>query len=90
MSQYISGKIKPKTATIIEMAKLDAGYFEFLNKYIYLNSDSCYWVANEYDTASGFAVISNNEQSKTKLYAEQKQSNCKVIPVIIAEKINLN
>ncbi len=91
-SNLIIGNLKyeNRVDNIIELAKSGSGYFEFSNKFTYLNSNECYWVNNEFGLADSFAVKTDNEEEKTKLYAEAKDSNCKVIPVIIAEKINLN
>ena len=94
ISDLIIGNLKyeNRVGSIIELAKDEnkPGYFKFSNKYTYLNSDSCYWVKNEYNSSSGFAVVTDNTNEITKLYSEQKNTNCKVIPVIIAEKVNLN
>ena len=74
---------------IIELAKNNFGYFEFSNKYTYLNSDTCYWLKNEYGIDSAFALKTNNDNSISKLYDELKDTQCKVIPVIEVEKVNL-
>ena len=93
-SDLIIGNLKyeNRVDNIIEMAKNDSGYFSFLNKFLYFNSDVCYWVNNEYNSENGtaFAVQTNNDLQITKLYEESKSTECKVIPVIIAEKVNLN
>lgn len=90
-SDLIIGNLKyqNRVDNIIELAKSGFGYFQFSNKFIYLNSDVCYWVNNEYDANNAFAVLTNNLQGETKLYSELKTTKCKVIPVIVADKVNL-
>ena len=43
-----------------------------LDKFLYFNSDVCYWVNNEYNSETGtaFAVQTNNDLQITKLYEE--------------------
>ena len=64
------------------------GYFKYLNKFSYFYSANCYWLNNEYDTNNSFAVSPLDENSM-KIYGELKSTSCKVIPVIIADKVNL-
>lgn len=91
LSDLIIGDLKygNRVDNVIEIAKSDSGYFKFLNKFTYLNSETCYWVNNEYDLNNAFAVLTNDEKEETQLYAELKTTECKVIPVIIADKVNL-
>lgn len=65
------------------------GYFKFLSQnYPYFISSSCYWTNTEYDTNNSFAVKVNGEL-ESKIYKELKETTCKVVPVIIANKSNL-
>ncbi|MGE5456019.1 MAG: hypothetical protein ACM3O4_02835 [Ignavibacteriales bacterium] len=65
------------------------GYYKYLNgKYGYLMSNTCYWTNSEYDVNNGFAVIKTDEIN-SKVYNELKANNCKIVPVIIANKANL-
>ncbi len=65
------------------------GYYKFINeKFNYLVSDTCYWTNSEYDLNNGFAVIKIDEVN-SRIYDEIKTTNCKVVPVIIADKVNL-
>lgn len=64
------------------------GYFKFLNKFSYFYYTNCYWVNNEYNQNKAFAVAPFDENSM-KIYGEDKATNCKVIPVIIADKNKL-
>lgn len=65
------------------------GYFKFLNQnYSYFTSTSCYWIDTEYNTSNSFAVKANSE-IESRVYKELKETTCKVVPVIIANKTNL-
>lgn len=78
-----------KDATVVIDEVECNGYFKFLNKFTYFNNTECYWLADEFDANKGFAIAPFDE-SAMKIYGEPKVSECKVIPVIIAKKINLN
>lgn len=73
---------------IILKAINSKGYFKYLNKFSYFYSSDCFWLNNEYDLNNSFAVAPFDDNSM-KIYGENKASVCKVIPVIITEKINL-
>lgn len=64
------------------------GYFKYLNKFMYFYSSNCYWLNNEYGANNSFAVKPLDD-NLMKIYGEAKTTNCKVIPVIIADKVNL-
>jgi len=65
------------------------GYYKYINnKFNYLLSNDCYWTNSEYDINNGFAITKTDEVN-SKLYNELKTNNCKVIPIIIVDKINL-
>ena len=79
---------------IINKTKKYNGYYSFLNdKYNYLVTNRCYWIDNEYDywineeyyNTKAFAITKTDE-SISKIYGEDKSSECSVIPVIIAPK----
>lgn len=73
---------------VIATAKSSQGYFKYLNKFSYFYSTDCYWLNNEYDDKNAFAVSPLDSESM-RIYGELKTQSCKVIPVIIAEKTNL-
>ena len=73
---------------VLSNATTTNGYFKYLNKFSYFYSSECYWLNNEYNENNSFAVAPLDAESM-KIYGESKGTNCKVIPVIIAEKINL-
>lgn len=65
------------------------GYFKFLNQsYPYFISNSCTWIDTEYNTNNSFALKINGE-IESNIYKESKETTCKVVPVIIANKLNL-
>ena len=70
---------------IMQNVSLSEGYFKYLNKFSYFYSNSCYWLNNEYNQTKAFAVAPLDDNSM-KIYGESKTTNCKVIPVIIADK----
>lgn len=67
------------------------GLFKFLNKYSYFTTTDCYWVSafykdeNETDKETTF-VATTYDESSTQIYETLKTENCKVVPVIIANK----
>lgn len=73
---------------VIANATTNNGYFKYLNKFSYFYSNDCYWLGNEYNVENAFAVAKFDDDYM-KIYPELKTSNCMIIPVIIAEKINL-
>lgn len=62
------------------------GYYIF-NSFNYLSSNICYWTNTEYNTDKGMAVISGADA--TKLYGESKNTECKIVPVVLALKEDL-
>lgn len=73
--------------TIASVVSAD-GYFKYLNKFTYFYSLDCIWLNNEYNSTNSFAIAPLDSNSM-KIYGEAKTENCKVIPVIIADKANL-
>lgn len=65
------------------------GYYKYVNeKYNYFDSDTCYWTNSEYDINNGFAITKIDEIN-SKVYNELKATSCKVVPVIIANKTDI-
>ena len=60
------------------------GYFKFSDKFLYFQSDECYWLDNEYDKNIAFAV-DILDQNSMKISATDK-NNCKAVPIIIGNK----
>lgn len=66
------------------------GYYNFLNEnYDYLVTNKCYWLNREYNETKGF-VLTKKDETTSKIYGEDKNTNCSVLPVIIAPKNKLN
>jgi len=75
---------------IINNTVLYNGYYSFLNeKYEYLITNKCYWLNKEYNETLGFA-LTKKDDTVSKIYGEEKNNNCSIVPVIIAPKTNLN
>ena len=65
------------------------GLFRFNNdEYPYLVSNKCYWTNTEYDADRGFALTKIDEDY-SKVYGSAKNTNCSVVPVIVANKTDL-
>ena len=65
------------------------GYYRFKNlKFDYLISDSCYLTNSEYALDTAFMIEKIDEEHST-LYGESKITSCNLIPLIIANKSNL-
>ena len=65
------------------------GYIRYSNtNFPYFTSSSCYWLSNEYDANNQFAFVKINTKY-SKIYAQTKTKNCKVLPVIEVSKAKL-
>ena len=69
--------------TILNTTQNYAYYQYDSDVYSYLSSNMCYWTNSLYDSNNAFAVYNNN------LYGELKSTTCKVVPIIVANKIDL-
>ena len=79
-----------RITTEINKAKALNGYYTFRNnRFNYLSSNSCYWLNSEYNNQNGFAFVRMDEDN-TRVYPKDKTEECRVIPVILAPKDNLN
>ncbi len=66
------------------------GNFTYSNdKFSSLYTATCVWTNSEYDVDNGFAIGSINT-SRSQLYSNNKTNQCKVVPVIIADKTALS
>ena len=91
LSDTIIGNLNYSDRIKTEIIKTtnDNGYYVFDNeKFGFLSSNVCYWASNEYNSGSGFAVKSI-DLLQTKMYGEIKETNCNVVPIILANKQNL-
>lgn len=58
------------------------GYFVFDSTvYDYLDTNKCYWINKEYDENRAFA-FTKLEEGKMKIYPEDKESICYIVPVL--------
>jgi hypothetical protein len=91
LSDAIIGNLKyqDRIQTEIERATNEGGYYVFeYEKFEFLSSNVCYWTKTEYNNELAFA-LKNIDQNQTKIYGELKNTNCNVVPVILANKNNL-
>lgn len=88
ISNQIIGNLDYEGRMDIEVNKainLD-GYFRYLNSnFNFLVSSKCYWIKSEYDTLNGFAM-NKIDDTYSKIYKEDKNTSCEIVPVIIAAK----
>ena len=61
--------------------------YKFSNDIQWALSSDCYWTTTAYDSDKMFAAVSNMEYST--ISGVDKSTNCKVVPVIIANKTTL-
>ena len=61
-------------------------YYKYLNsKFSFLKADTCIWTNMPYGEYGGFAIGPNDENT-SKIYKVSNESQCKIIPIIEAEK----
>lgn len=73
----------------INKAITDTGYYKFLNeKFPFIVSSKCYWINSNYNEEYGFA-LTKIDDTYSKMYNEDKQTQCEIVPVIIASKATL-
>lgn len=66
------------------------GYFRFKSQtFTYFSSTNCYWLDNNYNENSHFALVKVDDLF-SKVYSENDNNTCRVIPVIEVSKNNLN
>ncbi len=66
------------------------GYISFdSTKFDYLDTNKCYWINEEYDETRAFA-FTKLEEGKMKIYPEDKESICYIVPVIKVPREKLN
>lgn len=66
------------------------GYYSFQNiSYAFLVTNKCYWLNKEYDESKAFSLTKIDEDT-SKIYGEEKNNICSVVPAILAPKSSLN
>ena len=91
VSNRIIGDVKygTRASTVRTWTVSKNGLFRFNNDvYPYLVSNKCYWTNTEYDTDRGF-TLTKIDEDYSKVYGNAKTNNCSVVPVIVANKTNL-
>ncbi len=91
ISDLILGKLNYGNRISTEIAKAVSynGHYNFSNeRFSYLSAANCYWTNTEYNSSNGFAV-KKIDDINSKIYGEDKNASCNVIPVIIVPKENL-
>lgn len=72
-----------------ETVKYD-GHIRFKNEmFTYFSPASCYWLEDTYNTNNHFALVKVDELF-SKIYPENKNTTCKIVPVIEVSKNKLN
>lgn len=73
----------------LNKAIADTGYYKFLNeKFPFFVSSKCYWINSNYNEEYGFA-LTKMDDTYSKIYNENKKTQCEIVPVIIASKATL-
>ena len=88
LSDTVIGNLNYEGRKEIELNKAIAGngYYKFLNeKFPFLVSSKCYWINSQYNEENAFALTKIDE-IHSKIYNENKQTECEIVPVIIASK----
>jgi hypothetical protein len=91
LSDLVIGNLKYEGRINTELNRTITGngYYRFVNeKFSYLNSVDCFWTNSEYDSNNAFAVKMIDE-TNSKIYSENKTTTCNIVPVIIANKEDL-
>ena len=86
LSNKIIGKVlfDDRASNIINKVRSENNSFVFnTSKYLYLSTSDCIWTKDNYDDSRAFALDYN------KIYPENKNTTCKIIPVIKANKQKL-
>lgn len=75
--------------SIIDVTVPYSGHYSFKNtSYPYLVTNKCYWLNKEYDETKSFSLTKIDEDT-SKIYGEEKNNICSVVPAILVPKTNL-
>ena len=65
------------------------GYYEYLiSEFNFITSNSCYWTTTPYNNDKAFA-FKKEDASHGIIYGEEKNTNCGIMPIIVARKSNI-
>ena len=84
ISDRVIGKVSNNTRanSIINNLTTNNGYIEY-SSFTYLQSVNCVWTNSTYNNDLGFAL------DRTKLYGANKNTGCRMIPVLTVQKTRL-
>lgn len=84
ISDRVIGKVQNNTRanSIISNVATNNGRFEY-SSFAYIQSVNCIWTNTTYNDTLGFAL------DRTKLYGENKNTECRMLPVLIVSKNKL-
>ncbi len=91
LSDLIIGNLNypDRISDIIAKSKEYNGAFNFSNeKFPYLSSNKCYWLNTEYNEEKAY-TFQKQSDTFTKIYGEEKNDSCSVVPIIIIDKEKL-
>lgn len=92
LSDVVIGNLnyQDRMSTMINNAINYNGYFIFNNqRFSDLSSTRCYWLDSDYGIDKAFA-LEKVDDTTSRIYGNDINNSCSVIPVIIASKANLN
>ena len=92
LSDVVIGNLnyQNRMTTMIDNAINYNGYFSFNNqRFSDLSSTRCYWIDSQYGTDKAFALEKVNDTT-SRIYGNDINNSCSIIPVIIVSKSNLN
>ena len=91
ISDQIIGNLNYNTriSTELNLATSYNGYYNYSNSsFNYLSSNTCFWTNTNYNDTKAFAS-KRIDLDNSKIYGEDKQEQCNIIPIILASKVNL-
>lgn len=92
LSDVVIGNLnyQNRMTTMIDNAINYNGYFSFNNqRFSDLSSTRCYWIDSQYGNDKAFALEKVNDTT-SRIYGNDINNSCSIIPVIIVSKSNLN
>ena len=83
----VSEIITKRIEETLKMVKLESSVLE--KRFSDLSSTRCYWIDSQYGTDKAFALEKVNDTT-SRIYGNDINNSCSIIPVIIVSKSNLN
>ena len=91
LSNESIGYLNYETRLNEQLAKVISyeGSYRFINsEYPYFSTTKCYWLNTPYNESKQF-VIKKIDETYSKIYGEDKTTECSIVPVIEVAKKNL-